>query len=228
MQNKFSSLLKMKNKTIKNTLLEISGFDKTDKTEGKKHEQRKSLRAFTLIEMLVSIAIFSILIGAVSGIFISGIRQQRITLITQTLLDQTSYALEYMSRALRMARKELSTPAICLTTQGRGFNYEVHDGGMRIRFINTLERNDCQEFFLEGGRLKYRKKIGLAEETFYLTSHKLKIDSLIFNLVGASQEDDLQPRVTISLKIGVRKTPEIFPKVKIQTAISQRTLDIRR
>lgn len=185
--------------------------------------------AFTLIEILITVAIFSIIIAAASGFFVSAIRVQRRVLATQELLDQTSYALEYMGRALRMAKKELGDN--CLSSWG--LNYEIpgywrlggdEDLGKGIRFINALEGNDCQEFFLADGQLKYWKKS--SGETFPLTSDKLKITSLKFKLKGKSQGDDLQPRVTIFLEVLGRGREGEQPKIQIQTTVSQRNLDV--
>ena len=182
-------------------------------------------KAFTLIELLVSIGIFSIIIGAISGIFIFGIRQQKLALLNQIILDQSSFSLEFMSRALRMAKKDSSTSPVCLSLSG--LNYEITHSGSGLMFINHLEDNDCQEFFLEQSQLKYRKKIGqIGEESLPLTSNKLEIVSLKFNLIGGSQADDLQPSVTIFLEIRGKGELENSQKIKIQTTISQRNLDV--
>lgn len=167
---------------------------------------------FTLVEVMVTIAVFSIIIGAITGVFISGTRQQIFALNLQSLWNQTSFALEYMNRALRLAAKESGQG--CLS-QGPGFNYEITKGGAGLKFINTLEQEDCQEFFLEEGQLKhFRQSTGL---TLPLTSDKLSIGALRFNLVGESQSDEIQPKVTLFLEVN---------GVKIQTSISQRELDV--
>lgn len=182
-------------------------------------------KAFTLIELLVTIGIFSVVIGMVSGVFILGIRQQKIAFASQILLDQTSFSLEYMSRALRMAKKELSSAPVCLSQ--RGLNYEITRSGSGLKFINHLESDDCQEFFLESGQLKYRKKIGqTGEESFSLTSSKLDVSSTKFNLTGGSQSDNLQPSVTISLQIKGKGELEGSQRIKIQTTLSQRNPDV--
>jgi len=169
--------------------------------------------AFTLVELLVVIAIFSTLIVAIIGIFVAGVRQQRIALANQTLLDQASFALEFMSRTLRIANKELGQG--CLSQLG--LNYEITHAGSGIKFINTLEAGDCQEFFVESGRLKYFKLS--TGQTLPLTSEKLQVNVLNFNLIGQSQDDNLQPRVTLFLDIN---------GLKLQTTVSQRNLDVRR
>lgn len=182
----------------------------------------KKDRGFTLVEMLVAIFIFTLVIGAMVGLFISGIRGQKNALTTQRLLDQTSYNLEYMSRALRMALKEGQQDGPdCLSQDG--LNYEVVNS--RLRFINHLENDDCQEFFLDGTRLKQTKE----GEELFLTSDNLEVASLNFNLIGESQTDTNQSRVTLSLKIqGKGPTIEVMPEIRIQTTISQRNLDVRQ
>jgi len=179
---------------------------------------------FTLIEMLAAVMMFSLIIGAISGVFISSFRSQKSALSSQRLLDQTSYALEYMSRALRMATKQTADIPACLSQSG--LNYENIPGVSGLKFINHLEDDDCQEFFLENKQLK-QKKNNLTE-TVELTSSKLEITSLNFLLQGESQDDDLQPRVTIFLAVkGKGQKPEEQPELKIQTTISQRNLDIK-
>lgn len=205
---------------------------------GKKLNNRT--KGFTLIELLVTMGIFSIIVGAIVGLFIFGVQQQRRSLITRAILDQTSYALEYMSRALRMAKKELDAPD-CLSQDG--LNYEIPTTpidyriggnpnlGTGIRFINHLQGDDCQEFFLENNQLKqWSQNRG---NTLPLTSTPtgIKINLLKINLIGASQgppglPEVLQPKVTIFLELEGGITGE-SQKIKIQTTISQRNLDVQ-
>jgi len=182
----------------------------------------------TLIEMLVAVTIFGITIGAISGLFISGIRTQRRVLATQELLDQTSYALEYMGRALRMAKKD--TNRTCLTTAN--YNYENPSGVSTVRFINY--NGICQEFFSENNQLKEKKSsdgtaANLPPSGTPITSDKLQVNFLKFNLSGEAQPptDNLQPRVTIFMEIEGRGPVGERPKIQIQTSISQRDLDVR-
>jgi len=181
-------------------------------------------KAFTLIEMLVAVTIFTLVIGSAVGLFISAIRSQTKALAAQKLLDETSYTIEYMSRFLRMAVKDPSGG--CLTTAGPGYNYENSDkdgipGGdsWAIRFIDY--HGQCHEFYLENGFLMEKVSTQPALE---LTSDDFEISSLNFNLSGQDGADNLQPRVTISLTIG--KKPDLKPQITIQTTISQRNLDL--
>ena len=175
------------------------------------------LTGFSLIEVLSSIAILLIIIGIVSTIFLISTQAQRKILVSQELLNSTAHTVEYMSRALRMAKKDLD--GVCILA---GTNYKDTDRG-GVRFIN--HRDECQEFFLKNGRLKEERD---GREQF-LTPTGLEIVSWDLYLSGQCEGDNYQPRVTFSFKIkGEGPRPELRPEMKIQTTISQRSLDLKR
>ena len=184
----------------------------------------KSQKSFTLVELLVAVTIFSLISTISTGILVSSLRAQKKLLASQELSDQVSFLIEYMSRTIRMAKKDLSGD--CLTTAGAKYNYETNEAGRdRIRFLNYQQK--CQEFFLEGLILKERKSTDSSAANFQspspLTSANLQVN--LFK-IGPSdswdQNDNDQPRVTFSLGIfGKEQT-----KIKIQTTISQRNPDI--
>lgn len=186
-------------------------------------ELKRREGAFTLIELMVAVLIFSLVVTAVSGILISSLKSQKRILAEQRVLDQTSYVLEYMSRALRMAKKDLTGSCITINT-----NYQKTRLDKGLQFINY--KDECWEFFLENEQLKERRKIGipLEEETIELTSAKLQINGLNFNLGGESQEDEDQPRVTFFLSVRGVDFDASQPDIKIQTTVSQRNLDAQQ
>ena len=189
--------------------------------------------AYTLIEVMVAVGIFTIVIAAPTGFFVSALKGQQKALASQEVLDETSYALEYISRALRMAKKELNcasklepSTCACLTTSGYGVNYELTHEGKGIKF--TSYQNQCQEFFLDmnDNRLKEVKDGG---EAIPLTSDDLEIVSFkIGSQDSWGQNDNKQPKISLFLEVkGVESArPELQPKIQIQTTISQRNLDV--
>jgi len=178
-------------------------------------------KGFTLVEMIIAIFIFSIVFGAASGLFVSAIKNQSRILANQQLLDQTSYTIEYIGRAIRMAKKDIK--GSCISAKLNYATTTSGEGG--IKFKNYLDQ--CQEFFRDcgGGVCKLREnKNGTVSD---LTSPNLYVES--FN-VGHSdswgQDDNLQPRVTLFSEIRKAGAGN-QPKIKIQTTISQRQLDIQ-
>jgi len=192
-------------------------------------------KGYTLIEIMVAVGIFTTVIAAPTGFFVSSLKGQQRALNSQILVDNVSYSLEYISRALRMAKKELDLTCktdlsnCCLKNNGVGFNYELTREGKGIRFINYQDA--CQEIFLDtaDSQLKETKNDG---SPVVLTSKKLQVLSFKIGTTTPdiwSQDDDKQARVTLFLEIQA-KGPEAFgsqPKIQIQTTVSQRNLDVQ-
>jgi len=184
-------------------------------------------KGFTLIEVLVAVAIFSMLISVFAGFLVGSIKSQQKALSSQQLIDSVSYNLEYMSRALRMAKKDHTGG--CLTTAGAKYNYETNVNRDRIRFLNYQDK--CQEFFLEAGRLKERKSTDNTAANFGgalpLTSSVLEVTSFKLGPSDSwGQAQKTQPRVTFSLKIERNGQGGESPvSMNIQTTISQRNLN---
>jgi len=198
-------------------------------------------KGYTLIEVLVAVGIFTILIAAPTGFFVGSLRGQLKTLASQKLLDNTSYTLEYISRSLRMAKKDTIGSCISPLDSTNYRNYEKTDfrelnngigySGIGIKFKNYQEV--CQEFFLdetEGHETKgqlMESKNGTAPVA--LTSNELEVVSFKIGPADSwGQNDTDQPRVTLFLKIkgGKGQMEELQPLIKIQTTISQRNLDV--
>ncbi|TSC56955.1 MAG: hypothetical protein Greene071421_465 [Parcubacteria group bacterium Greene0714_21] len=165
---------------------------------------------FTLIELLVAMFVFSLGVGAALNLFLSGISFQKSASSFEEFSSQTSAFFEYTSRSLRQASKDLS--ATCLSSQG--LNYELFNNSSGIKFMN--QKGECQEIFLEAGIVK--EKIG-AVSAVNLTPENLQVSALVFSLLGAGQQDDIQPRVTFTMTTS---------QGTLQTTVSQRTLDVLR
>ena len=174
-------------------------------------------KGFTLIELLISMTIFSIVMISAIGLFNAGIESQRKTLALQTLCDSASYTIEYMSRTIRMAKKDLD--GLYITA---GCNFENPEGNLsKIRFLNY--HKESQEFILENGQIKEKK--GTASQFTALTSDNFQVNKLFFKLSGRCQDDEFQPKVTIVMEI---QTKETKPQtLNLETTVSQRDLDIK-
>ncbi len=172
----------------------------------------KSL-GFTLVEILVAMAIFSIVTGVAIGIFAMAMKSQRNILAQQQLLDETSYVMEYMSRAIRMAKKDLNNN--CIATNA---NYELTASSIKFKNYDGI----CQKFYLSGTQIKEDKGpdtgLALTPPLPGLTVNSFKIISS-----GETQDDNFQPAIALLLDI----SGEEGTKIKIQTTISQRNLDVK-
>jgi len=211
------------------TPLEIANSHGQKRIHVKKRVQGESLTGFTLPELLVSLFIFSLVILGSVSLLISAIGAQRRAGAQQELMDQASYLAEYMSRALRQAKKD--STGSCLTTAGAGFNYELNTipVGNRIRFLNS--NNMCQQFFLSGSQIFEQSSSDATSANFgsqvAITSNNLQVTGLGFVLAGEGQNDDLQPKATFVIELKGKVLQAGFqPVTRIQTTVSQRTIDV--
>jgi len=212
-------------------------------------------KGFTIIELVVVMAVFLFIVGTAMAIFISIIRHERQIASRQELLNQTSYALEYMSKALRMAGKSTDETASCIP---EGYVYQLGQdttGGKytSIKFINNSDfdqehqRGICQQFCIQLINSADRsqgyvlKEVRNAEqsasdcgskEAVNVTSAKLVVNSLGFVLNGnpansyAPLEEDVFYQPRVTVFMDVKAYgDENQPSIKLQTTVSERDLN---
>jgi len=192
-------------------------------------------KGFTLVELVVAMAVFLFIIGAAITVFLSIIQHQKTVLQEQKVLNQLSYAIEHMSKALRMAKKAETEDSACITTDpplcaetfGCAYMFTKYDMVLGypkgVKFINQSDSNACTEFYLEGKVLYEVKDGGLAVA---LTSEDLNINSIRFSAKGGQYgapgyNYPIQPEVTFRLNVQISEGEQ---ERVFQTTVSQRNL----
>lgn len=211
-------------------------------------------KGFTIIELVVVIAVFLFIIGAALSIFIYIFKHQRRVLKEQQLVNQISYVQEYMSKALRAAK--VATSDACT---GTGYIYLLtnYDSGTGVyKGIKFLRQDDsgadlCQEFFVENESAGdfntplVLKEIKGNRPAIAITSKDLNLDpenparfaingtdgSLVS--LGCSQENPLECGATsedpmqprITIMLGIKDIDGVAKT--IQTTVSQRNLNLK-
>lgn len=195
------------------------GFTPLETARPKALRARKArarfLTGFTMVELLIAGVVFSVIFGVTTIVFVSTIRIQKYNMAQQQILDQASYAIEYMARALRMAQHGGSIGCT------NGANYLI--SGARIDFVNY--KGQCQHFLLD--TVSNQIKVGGGDFTSDtpLNSTRYTVNNLTFSKTGDSGGDSLQPRVTIFAELEDSRLMKDNPRINIQTTVSQRNLD---
>ncbi len=196
-------------------------------SDNKKREAVKYANGFTLIEMMVSMLVFTLIIGAAISILVSVIRLQKYNLTYFKIIDETSYVLEYVSRQARMARRD--SAGGCITTNSRFEIIQIPAPAPSVAtglmFVDSS--GVCKGYFLNSSdsRVKeYSKPSGGSSNVLDLTPDDIEISSLVFGISGQSGTDLIQPRVTISMRVK-GKNQGTQPTAVIQTTVSVRNLD---
>ncbi len=194
--------------------------------------KQKSNVGTTIIELLVAMSVFSIFITIGSQLLAVALNEHLRASERAELLNQASYALEYMNRSLRMARKD--TSGDCIT---QNLNYDNPSGDTSaVRFVSYQEK--CMEFssqdVSQAGKvfkvIMVRKSSNGAASGLGgyipITPVGLSADNLYFLLNGQSQSDSSQPSICLAMRIKGR-IASAAQEIRIQSAVSQRELDVQ-
>ena len=196
----------------------------------KKQSDSNFSRGFTLIELVVVLALFLLIMGVAVSIFISIVQHQKSILSRQEMLNQTSYVQDTFSRRLRTAVVDSS--GSCLVDgnvhyQGGVYlltHFDLGSGFYQgVKFLAA--DGACQEFFLGGDGVLKESKNGALPQA--LLSQKFTIVYARFiinadkNLRGARPDGQVQPRITFALSVQDATQKNTAPLV-VQTTISQR------
>lgn len=176
---------------------------------------------FTLIEMIVSLGVFSVALLISISAILSVSAAQKKAVALQNAEDNFRFAFEAIAKEIRTGRDFFCddvapppgyVPKDCAT------------GERLLTFQNARGQTISYEYESNSGRLQ--KTVDRLSTTF-LTSGLVHINDFKFYVVGtgAATADLRQPRVTMLLKgtAGVSEAEQVT--LRLQTTVSQRRLD---
>ena len=179
---------------------------------------------FTLIEMLIALAIFSIIMVISVGSLISLINANHKAQTLKTVVNNLHFALENMSRSIRT-----------------GYNYHCGSGSVTIakncptvpssELVFKARDGDYVLYVLDGGSIKRSKNkdpLLLLDDSQFIpiTAPEINVEALSFYVDGAGQGDAKQPRVLILGRVTMLGKGKVLSTATIETLVSQRLLDI--
>jgi len=161
---------------------------------------------YTLIELMVAIGVFSIVVAMTSAMFVTSLRGQEKSYTSQNVADSARYAMEMMSREIRM---------------GTGFSSD----GTYLQFTSTMPHRDGQtvKFWRDVGssRIMFDDDISDAVSEAAITSANVSVTTLSFLLDGTSSHE----RITIVMRVeSVGTKEDVKTTINLQTTVSPRRL----
>lgn len=180
----------------------------------KNHKTHTS--AFTLIELMVSIALFAIVVTIALGSIITIADSNKKARSLMSVMNNLNFAVDSMTRSFKSGDIENVSPVItpgssCFTTEE--INYS--------NASNPFDRRLVQ-YCVEDGRLT--KKIDSARPV-PLTSDDVDIKFAEFKLYGGPDE---QPLLSIILEGEVKISEKVSSEFTIHTSVNQRKLNLSR
>ncbi len=176
----------------------------------------KNKKGFTMVEMLVSVAVFSIVVTMVMGTISTIVDASRKSRTITEVMNNLNFGFESMTRTLKTAK------TINVSTSG----------GSKINTITATDYKDREIIykFYDWDNSTQRgitRKVGSGEEES-ITSSNLKLSSWYIRKYTSSGTSGLgaQPRVFFSVKGRVETAKGISSEFTLQSSVSQRQLEL--
>ncbi|MDP3731120.1 MAG: type II secretion system protein [bacterium] len=172
------------------------------------HKIQKS-SGFTIMELIVVIALSSGVFAIAAGVFVQAIKMQRRAFFIQKVQENIGFALESMAKEIRVSSISTgNTTCPSAPAQSLSINHPV---------------NGNIDYFLSGTDL-HRRLPGPGIDTV-VNSIGTQINRMGFCISGNFADDKIQPRVTILLTVSNgHPNPDQNISIDIQTTVSQRLL----
>jgi len=197
-----------------------------------KYAKKQNQHGFTLIEILVSVAIFSVVMLVGVGALLTISEANRKAQALQVVTNNLTFSLENMSRSIRIGTKyhcrtsvpgsvpgNIGTPQDCNSSGGG--KYLAFEG-----FAGDSGTNADQIVYRIVGTQLERSLEGGADNTFIaLTSPEVVVDEFKIYVQGAPRGDSRQPSVIIVLRGTAGASLRSTTKFNIQTSATQRIPD---
>ncbi len=182
----------------------------------KRSSRTNANAGFTLAELLVSVAIFSVVVTVAIGALLTVLNANRKAQALQTVMNNLNFALEQMSRDIRVGTDYRCGPgtAPLADCTGQALGYTSHDGVTRVLY--ELDGAGQITRSIDGGQAQP------------VTASDITIEGINF-IVSGPANDAYQPKVLFALRGYTGKDDPGHPELKtyfnLQTTVSARLLD---
>ena len=177
----------------------------------------KRQKGFTLIEMMVSLALFGVVVaialGALTFLFNTNSRARSIG----TVINNLNYSVDTMSRVIRFATNYHCGSVTPLTTPNSC------SGGSTSFAVSTSSN---PVLFRWNGTNRIELSYDNGSMYIPVTSPDITINYAQFYVFNTTVGDVNQPYVLINIRGYAGNKPSVQSSFDIQTVVSQKTLDI--
>ena len=181
-----------------------------------------SKKGFTLIELMVSISVFTIVMVISMGTIVTVMDANRKSQTLRAVMDNLNSAMEGMTRNIRFGSNYN-----CVSADTAQFVSDCVDNSVGLGSIFITDSNGVRtKYYLSNGRI-YKTVGGL---DYPVTSPDITVLSLVFRVYGSSlysSNDKIQPKVIIVVSGFSGAKPSIRTSFTLETTVSQRKLDFQ-
>lgn len=192
-----------------------------DKTKNKTEDKL----GFTLIEVMVSVVLFTVIIMSVTSIFKMAINAQRNAIAAQNVQESMKYFFEITGKEIRMAVKNNGSCDVALVPVGAVFGIGYNSYGDTLNFKNYT--GDCVTYFLQkdyNGVLRFAvsRKNNDGTKTDFISPEKISVNTLHFVLRSGPTLPAPQSMITMNMNASSLGNSKFQSNMTLQTSISSR------
>lgn len=177
---------------------------------------------FTLIELMVSLSLFTIIVlAAIASLYTVNGASRKVQAM-RTALDNLNFAIESMSRTIRTGTNigcNGSPGQPCPIEQGGAGDIIVRS---TLGFVGNVTYQRCDGCNPNGTSSIQKRQQG--QSAVEITSPEIDVQNLIFYVSGVDTADGVQPSVTMFIQ-GVATAGGSVAPFAVQTYITQRTAE---
>ena len=192
----------------------------------KKRNQNKTA-GFSLIELMVSVTLFSVVMTISIGSLLSLIDADRKAQALKSVMNNLNFALDSMSRGMRIGTNYHCSTSTAIPPNLDSTN-DCVNGGVLVAFEafngnSSISTDQIIFRFINNGI----EKSSDGGATFIsITAQEVTIENMQFFVVGSSDSDTLQPRIVMTISGVAGVSARAKTNFNLQTTVSQRTLDL--
>ena len=182
-----------------------------------------SMRGFTLVELLVSILIFSVVMLIAVGSLLSMIDANRKAQTIKAVVNNLSFALDGMGREIRTGSTfhcgssgALASPLDCGGSGGTLIAFEPYGG-------DPSNANDQMVYRLSSNKIERSVDGGATYAA--ITAPEVTISDLRFFVIGSSASDAVQPKIIMLLHGYAGTNEKTKTEIRFETSMTPRLLD---
>ncbi|MDP3792119.1 MAG: type II secretion system protein [bacterium] len=164
---------------------------------------KKNKAGFTLVEILVSLTIFSLMVVMVATIYVSAVSWERRVVATEKLVENNIFVVETMAREIRVS--SISGPdSLGCTATTLTINHPTYGN---VTYSLNGEGNVQRQ----------------TSSTVNVSSSNVKFSRMSFCIIGSGPIDNQPAKVTILLSLENRVGIQVMP-ISVQTTVTSRDI----
>jgi len=185
-------------------------------------------RGFTLVEIMVSISVFSIIMVTGMGALVTITRSYQRSRDQAAVTNAIHFALDSMVRDIRIGNAYYADDFDGLEDFPNEYRYHDSDASFVLNLMGIPDRGHLRYIFDQNQSpylVRYQSVAGVVGEYPMLVDFgDITISKALFRVVGSDPSDLIQPSVFVYLR---GENDETGANFILQTFISQRSLDVQ-